>query len=259
MKKILKCIGFILLLAAIMYAVTGILPFILSSIIPNEDDLYSLSGSLGTIAAAITAVLMTSSPGDLTSVKNFSVPKALILMVLCLCVNKILFESFMGSIMCHLLPKEEFTDRAPTIITLLTSIVMAPVAEEFLFRRGIFLFMKREVGKITAYIVSSLLFMICHGIDPETMVGTFTAGLVFAMIFEHTHNIWYSVLVHMGYNIFAKVSNAVTRAGIPMHRDINGYCVNHLYVITIAVVITGVIVFILMKARQHHEEDPGSR
>ena len=80
--------------------------------------------------------------------------------------------------------------------------IIAPFAEEFLFRGVINRTLNRHFSIATAIIVQAVLFGIFHGNMIQGVYATFL-GLVFGYITYKTKSLWPSVITHMINNIVA--------------------------------------------------------
>src|SRR5690606_35535051 len=84
----------------------------------------------------------------------------------------------------------------------LAAIVLAPVAEEWLFRGLLFRRLRRIGGNAPAYLLSSVGFAAIHW-NPARFVVNLWLGLLFAAVIHRTDRLWAPVLVHMGNNAYA--------------------------------------------------------
>ena len=80
--------------------------------------------------------------------------------------------------------------------------IVAPFAEEVVFRWLVFLRMRDNLRLITAALLSGLAFGIYH---MNLMQGVYAAimGIIFALILEWRGNLLASILLHMGANIWS--------------------------------------------------------
>lgn len=83
--------------------------------------------------------------------------------------------------------------------------VIAPIAEEVVFRWLIYLRLRDYMKMGAAAVISGLIFGIYHG-NMVQAVYAGILGMVFACFLEITGNLWTSVLLHMGANIWSLVS-----------------------------------------------------
>ncbi len=96
------------------------------------------------------------------------------------------------------------------IITYLSVALVAPIAEEILFRGLIFTRLKKGMHFSVAIIISSLLFALAHG-DLIWMIPTFFLGASSAWIFEKTKSLLPSIALHLFNNILAVLTISITQ------------------------------------------------
>ncbi len=85
------------------------------------------------------------------------------------------------------------------IVLAVSALLIAPVAEEWLFRRLLFVRLMGTTGRGFAYLVSALAFAAIHG-NPAGIVIYLWLGLVFASVLDRTGHWWAAAAVHMGNN-----------------------------------------------------------
>lgn len=88
------------------------------------------------------------------------------------------------------------------IIQIIGAIIIAPIIEEIVFR-GIFYYKLRQaIPTVLAILISAVVFGIAHF---NIVQGVYAAllGVVFALIYEKTGELWTAVLAHMAANTFA--------------------------------------------------------
>ena len=83
--------------------------------------------------------------------------------------------------------------------------VIAPLAEEIVFRWLIYLRLRDYVRMGAAMVISGLIFGIYHGNRVQAVYGGIL-GMIFAYFLEISGCLWGSVLLHMGANIWSLVS-----------------------------------------------------
>lgn len=100
------------------------------------------------------------------------------------------------------------------VVTILVTVVCAPIAEELLFRK---LLIDRTVkyGEGTAVVLSGLMFGLFHG-NLNQFVYAFFLGAFFGFIYVKTRNVLHTVLLHMGINFVGSVAGVLVL-------DISGY------------------------------------
>lgn len=85
------------------------------------------------------------------------------------------------------------------ILAFITLVIIAPIAEEILFRGYLYGKLKKFVPVWIAIIVTSLLFGFIHG-ALNLAVDTFALSVVLCLLRESTGSIWASFLLHMAKN-----------------------------------------------------------
>lgn len=80
--------------------------------------------------------------------------------------------------------------------------IIAPFAEEFLFRGVIYRTLNRYFSIITSILVQAILFGIFHGNMVQGVYATFL-GIVFGYITYKSKSLWPAVIAHMSNNILA--------------------------------------------------------
>lgn len=78
---------------------------------------------------------------------------------------------------------------------LLSAVLIAPVGEEFLFRRFLFSTLHAGGGRLAAYVVSAVLFAAIHMNLPATLLYVWMA-CCFAAAYERTGSVWGAAAVH---------------------------------------------------------------
>ncbi len=84
-------------------------------------------------------------------------------------------------------------------LSLFAVIVLAPAAEETLFRGLMYARFRDGMRKFWAMALSSALFGVLHG-HPIWMLYAFAMGLLFALLYEWYGSIWASFLAHLAFN-----------------------------------------------------------
>jgi len=85
------------------------------------------------------------------------------------------------------------------ILAFITLVIIAPIAEEILFRGYLYGKLKKFVPVWIAIIVTSLSFGFIHG-ALNLAVDTFALSIVLCLLRESTGSIWASILLHMAKN-----------------------------------------------------------
>jgi len=88
------------------------------------------------------------------------------------------------------------------LIALVLGSVVAPTAEEVLFRGYLYAGLRERWGVATAVLLSSLLFSLVHGIL-GVVPPIFVMGAILALIYERTESLWPSIALHGAVNALA--------------------------------------------------------
>ncbi len=129
------------------------------------------------------------------------------------------------------------------ILYTITICVLPAVCEEILFRGLVFSGLKK-IGTKTAVFASAFIFMIMHG-TPDQTVHQFILGIILALAFLVTNNLWVPILIHF-FNNFIAVSISFFLYG-DSSAEASGEVVNiYLWQYFIYAVISAVIASLLM-------------
>lgn len=88
------------------------------------------------------------------------------------------------------------------LLAFITLVVIAPIAEETIFRGYLYGKLKKTVPIWAAVILTSLVFGMVHG-EWNLAVDTFALSIVLCLLCELTGSIWASILLHMSKNFIA--------------------------------------------------------
>ena len=85
------------------------------------------------------------------------------------------------------------------IITIISSVILAPILEELVFRRFVFKRMRENVNYITATVLSSLIFGVVHG-NMVQAVFAFIIGIILCYVYEKFNNLIVPIFLHAVVN-----------------------------------------------------------
>jgi membrane protease YdiL (CAAX protease family) len=91
------------------------------------------------------------------------------------------------------------TSQAAQIYLAFFTVVLVPVAEEFIFRGMLFPFIKQRGFPITAWVGVSLFFALIHG-DPAIFISLFVLSLALTWLYEITDNLLAPIFAHALFN-----------------------------------------------------------
>lgn len=98
----------------------------------------------------------------------------------------------------------ELVQQAPVWMIYLSSIVVAPLTEELVFRGLIYRSLKGGMPRIVAALLSSAVFAVLHG-TIMWMIYTFLLGLLLCALYEKTRSLWACIACHMAFNIMGQI------------------------------------------------------
>ena len=90
-------------------------------------------------------------------------------------------------------------------LTLLLTLVVAPLAEEAFVRGCVYPLLRRRLPMAVSVVLSACFFALLHGNAVQAAV-TVPLGLVLALVYEKTRSLWPCVLLHLGFNLVALVT-----------------------------------------------------
>ncbi|MCF0229451.1 MAG: CPBP family intramembrane metalloprotease [Parasporobacterium sp.] len=94
---------------------------------------------------------------------------------------------------------------APFVLAFIQIVILAPLAEELVFRGLIYKRLEKYTGGFwIPAAVSSLIFAVCH-MNPLQMINGFIAGFLFAAVYSCFRNLWTSVAMHAGLNLISVI------------------------------------------------------
>lgn len=89
-------------------------------------------------------------------------------------------------------------------LAITSTVILAPIAEELMFRGYLLDSIKKMHGDWVAVIISSLFFGLIH-LDPYTIGMATIGGLIYGFIRIRTGSLWPSIIGHMMWNAVALV------------------------------------------------------
>jgi membrane protease YdiL (CAAX protease family) len=99
-------------------------------------------------------------------------------------------------------------DQPATLIIMgVLAVILAPLAEEFVFRGMLFAAFHKTIGVIGSAILLSALWSVMHwGYSSQNLVALFVLGLLFAYITWRTGSLWPAIVGHTANNLVAVVA-----------------------------------------------------
>jgi len=99
----------------------------------------------------------------------------------------------------------EVVSQETPIITAISTVILAPFAEEIVFRGILYGQLRRGFSPITAALVSATIFGMAHG-TMIWFVYAFLLGLLFAFMVERTGSLLPSMLSHITFNLIGQIT-----------------------------------------------------
>ncbi len=100
------------------------------------------------------------------------------------------------AVVTYFLHHHAFQDRLAIIIM---AVIVAPCAEEFLFRGYLYSVSRRFLGRIPAIIGTSLLFAAVH-LNLPSMLSLSLLAVMLCLLYERTGSLWSNICVHAMFN-----------------------------------------------------------
>lgn len=133
---------------------------------------------------------------------NYAVSIGMVLALL-LAILKLLPAEFVGSMTESTAQSTEFVG---ALIGLITTSVLAPIAEELVFRGVLLTRLKSRFGTKTAILISSALFGLTH--LSLAMVRAALFGACMCILYLRTENILVPIVIHMVYNFLLTIAGS---------------------------------------------------
>lgn len=93
-------------------------------------------------------------------------------------------------------------DVTHSVLFIITSIIIGPIAEELIFRGLIYSPLYRKVGRTSAIILSSLIWTQGHFASLKASIGIFAVGLLLAWLYDRKGSLIYPLGFHMFKNVW---------------------------------------------------------
>tara|TARA_R110002167_G_scaffold65944_3_gene186710 strand:+ start:1102 stop:1956 length:855 start_codon:yes stop_codon:yes gene_type:complete len=113
--------------------------------------------------------------------------------------------------------------------------ILVAILEEVLFRGYVLKNLMLSFNKYIALFVSSILFSLMHGANPNismfSLLGLFLAGMALGATYIYTRNLWYPIAFHFSWNFFQSLLGfnvsgqdiySIIEFTIPENNKING-------------------------------------
>lgn len=108
---------------------------------------------------------------------------------------------------------QEAQDPLVVILMAVAAVIVAPLAEEVVFRGYLYPAAKRFCGPVGAILFSSLVFAAAHG-NVVALLPLFSLAVILCLLYELTGSIWASISVHFLFNAATVGIQLLARSGI---------------------------------------------
>ena len=106
-----------------------------------------------------------------------------------------------------------FDQPATLIIMGVLAVILAPLAEEFVFRGMLFGAFHKTIGVVGSAVLLSALWSVMHwGYSSQNLLALFLLGLLFAYITWRTGSLWPAIVGHTANNLVAVVALVSSQA-----------------------------------------------
>lgn len=249
---LVACMGMI---ARTVYA-GGVVPSWLTIVI-NDVVLYC-------IAIPIGYVLLKSVPEEPTHAYRLKPGRFFALLLMCFplmyggSILGTLFSSlFSGGTSSNRM--EDITGGNSVVINVIALVILAPLVEEWLFRKQLISRLRR-FGEKPAILMSALMFALFH-MNFYQFFYAFALGLMFGYVYTRTSMLRYSTLMHMIINTIGGVISpaildyAITKGGVdsvgePTPSQLTAIFTLLIYIVVLLIIaVTGLVLLIVQRKK----------
>lgn len=201
------------------------------------------------MAAPCTLLVLQGVPSNL--IEKRSMGAGHFFKILVICIGIMWAGNILGNVLSYVFglilntqPEnivEGLVMELPFWPNLISLVIIAPVVEEYIFRR-VLIAKTVKYGEDTAIIISALFFALVHG-NFYQFFYAFGLGAVFAYVYIKTGKLWYTVVLHMIINFLGSV---VAPAVMNMANTggFMGIVVSGIYsFVLLGAAITGIVLF----------------
>ncbi len=108
------------------------------------------------------------------------------------------------SIIRHLMALSIYPEPMTIVISIVAAAIVAPIAEEIIFRGLLYAWLRKRLRPIAAALISGLLFAAVHH-DLGGFVPLAIVGIVLAMVFERSGTLWAAIITHGLFNLTSTI------------------------------------------------------
>jgi len=147
--------------------------------------------------------------------------------------------------------------------------ILVALAEEIFFRGYILRNLMNSYNKYLALLISSVIFCLIHGFNPNIDIIGFTniflSGILLGITYIHTKNLWFPIALHFSWNFFQtvvgfNVSGQNTYSIIEFSKNENtylnggsfGFEGSLLSLFAITIVLVAIFIYYIRKKTKHN-------
>lgn len=201
---------------------------------PQQNFIMSLSSLIGTVL--IVWYFTKNEQGENSIIDGLGIKNRLIDIVIGLSIGILIIS--LGYLILLFLDEiifENFRfDMSGFLLTILIFVFVA-IMEEVLIRGYVLRNLMISFNKYVALILSSILFAIMHGFNPNidlfSLINLFIAGILFGITYIYTNNLWFPIALHfswnftqaiLGFNVSGNKSFSIIEFSIDENNRLNG-------------------------------------
>lgn len=254
---VLLSIGIVLIASVLVtqLGIEGIAKIIGTSI--KENLLFSISGSMGTVITGSILALYVKKKGYTECIKvkkPFQLKSCVYYSAIALSVCSILFYVITTFVFVNIfsMTGESYVAVEESGLEIIVTdfifpVLLAPIFEELLFRKGLYSLMRHRFENKVAILLCTLIFAAMHGYSIQGFCMCLIAGLVFMLIYIRTGNIWYSIVAHSISNLGITIMNVledkgIAFLGIPIQYEVSGFHTVHPVLAVIAAIFCSICI-----------------
>ena len=213
-KTFFNAISYVFVFLGLQIVLGLVLGFLINALGLEEHSVELLMsfGSLATILAAIYVIKMIKKENNIAfksrlSLKNINYKFLLGSSLLTISLTVILDFVMIGLLKMEPQKAEPITASIYGVLMVIAIIIIAPIFEEIIFRFGVLEKLETKFNKISALIITSLVFTVVHFYGLTGFLQVFILAMVMGYFYSHTKNLVYVIFIHFVNNLFSTMQN----------------------------------------------------
>ena len=145
---------------------------------------------------------------DLKEKINFNIEWSFLIRMICI---TLFLTILLGQITTYL-PISKTTVNTNDILSnlflyFISTIIVAPICEEIVFRFGLYEYLNKKVNLIVAILITSVLFSLIHGYKFDGFIILLILSIIWNYSYLKTNNIVYPIILHLCNNLYSFMGN----------------------------------------------------